>query len=47
MLGWVAFALVVQKASRIEGEAAQFDPFTILGVSSVSILYLSILLARS
>ncbi|GAA5944433.1 protein-transporting protein SEC63, partial [Sporobolomyces koalae] len=33
-VGWVAFAVVVQRASRIEGEAAQFDPFTILGVST-------------
>ncbi|GAA5882212.1 hypothetical protein JCM16303_002283 [Sporobolomyces ruberrimus] len=34
--GWVAFAVVVQRASRIEGEAAMFDPFAILGVSSGS-----------
>ncbi|GAA6063020.1 hypothetical protein JCM10212_001799 [Sporobolomyces blumeae] len=33
-VGWLAFAVVVQQASRIEGEAAQFDPFKILGVSS-------------
>ncbi|GAA5910707.1 hypothetical protein JCM5296_006819 [Sporobolomyces johnsonii] len=33
-VGWVAFAVVVQQASRIEGEAAQFDPFKILGVSA-------------
>ncbi|GAA6010079.1 hypothetical protein JCM11491_005857 [Sporobolomyces phaffii] len=33
-VGWVAFAVVVQRASRIEGEAALFDPFAILGVSS-------------
>lgn len=33
--GWVAFALVVHRASSIEGEAVAFDPFKILGVSTV------------
>ncbi|ORY53393.1 Sec63 Brl domain-domain-containing protein [Leucosporidium creatinivorum] len=33
-LGWVAFAVVVQKASTIEGESVAFDPFKILGVST-------------
>jgi translocation protein SEC63 len=33
--GWVAIAVIVQRASGIEAEGAQFDPFTILGVSSV------------
>ncbi|KAM0788998.1 hypothetical protein ACM66B_003067 [Microbotryomycetes sp. NB124-2] len=32
--GWLAFAVVVQRASLIEGEANAFDPFAILGVSS-------------
>ncbi|KAK4055503.1 secretory subunit [Microbotryomycetes sp. JL201] len=32
--GWLAFAVVVQRASLIEGEANAFDPFQILGVSS-------------
>lgn len=33
--GWVALAVVVQRALLIEGEGASFDPFSILGVSSV------------
>ncbi|BGP47243.1 secretory subunit [Rhodotorula kratochvilovae] len=33
-IGWLAFAVVVQRARMIEGESAAFDPFTILGVSS-------------
>ncbi|GAA5970637.1 hypothetical protein JCM11641_007380 [Rhodosporidiobolus odoratus] len=32
-IGWVAFAVVVQQASTIQPEGAQFDPFAILGVS--------------
>ncbi|GAA5854067.1 hypothetical protein JCM9279_004370 [Rhodotorula babjevae] len=32
--GWVALAVVVQRALLIEGEGASFDPFSILGVSS-------------
>lgn len=35
-LGWLAFAVVVQRARGIQGEGPQFDPFAILGVSSVS-----------
>ncbi|GJN89668.1 hypothetical protein Rhopal_002655-T1 [Rhodotorula paludigena] len=34
--GWVAFAVVVQRARMIEGEAAAFDPFAILGIASGS-----------
>lgn len=34
-VGWVAFAVVVQKASTIEGESVAFNPFKILGVSTV------------
>lgn len=35
-LGWLTFAVVVQRARGIQGEGPQFDPFEILGVSSVS-----------
>ncbi|KAG0656762.1 secretory subunit [Rhodotorula mucilaginosa] len=35
-VGWLAFAVVVQRARGIEGEGPQFDPFAILGVSSSS-----------
>ncbi|GAA5823402.1 hypothetical protein JCM11251_000623 [Rhodosporidiobolus azoricus] len=34
VVGWAAFAVVVQQASTIKGEGAQFDPFAILGISS-------------
>ncbi|GAA5985578.1 hypothetical protein JCM5350_007141 [Sporobolomyces pararoseus] len=34
MVGWGLVAVVVMRASKIEGEKALFDPFTILGVSS-------------
>lgn len=34
-LGWLLLAFVVQRASTIEGEGLTYDPFKILGISTV------------
>ena len=34
-IGWILFAFVVERASKIQAEELTFDPFKILGVASV------------
>ena len=41
-LGWVVLIFLTYKVSQFDYEMANFDPFEILGVSSVSINRLSI-----
>lgn len=37
-LGWVAFAFVLQKALSYESPVTFYDPYKILGISSVRLL---------
>lgn len=37
-LGWLLLAFVVQRASTIEGEGLTYDPFKILGISTVRVV---------